>query len=842
MTTLTTAPAGLATGRGRDARLAGCFLLAVTLPLTFLANQVGGQLMSGWAWLLALLVVAPLALTEPLHPLTVRYLAPYLVFLAYGLVSLSWTDDLMKGGLTLIQLTVPALAYLVAWRAAAQVDRLLDRLAKICLGVLGLSVVLVVADKTIGLGGIQLSTRPVAISLAVLFTFATVNARSWLFTMLVGSVAILVAVLTGSRMAAAVLLLLLLFSPSLAVSWRWRMAIATLTVVLLVVLSHTQGFKERFFFDPHASLVDVLTLSDKVNTAGRRELWPRLVHTCSGSAEFGYGLGASYGLSDRLSGGTLDHPHNDYLRTYCDAGLLGSAVFWGFFLAVGVRSLRRSLRPASHRRLHAAAGLLVLAFLLFAVTDNPMVYTAHFMTPIALMIGLSDAAADRRSVRRPAVAPHRPPTRRFDLLVRIQQLRSRVPRSLTTKLSWSVVDQACSSLTNLAGGIVIARAGGPAVYGAFAVAVAVYLSAIGFQRSLVSTPLTVTSAKSEPAAMRSDIAKALTATLLLGAIASAVVLLGGWLTSGLFDQAAFAIAPWIALLLLQDFWRSCLFLQRRPRAAAANDACWGLGMLLALPLALTSHSLVPLVAFWGSGAALAAVVGFGQIRIRPAALTPAARWWSSRARAPGVWFMLDHVVFLLFTQASVFLLAALGGAAVTGGIRAVQTLLAPLGVLSAGAAALGVPELARLAATDDRRARRWAGVISLAITTVCLVYGATVLVVGARGLGFVFGAAFRRYEPAILPLVIGQLAIASSFGIDQYMSATARARARVKARIVAAVVTLPLLAMLTTRLGLSGAAWGMAIGYILLALGLRVAWRLRPGEPSSRLEVRRAGS
>jgi len=166
---------------------------------------------------------------------------------------------------------------------------------------------------------------------------------------------------------------------------------------------------------------------------------------------------------------------------------------------------------------------------------------------------------------------------------------------------------------------------------------------------------------------------------------------------------------------------------------------------------------------------------------------------------------------------------------VTGGIRAVQTLLAPLGVLSAGTAALGVPELARLAATDDRRARRWANSISLAIGAVSLAYGGILLAGGARGLGFVFGAAFRQYEPAILPLVIGQVAIGSSFGVDQYVTATALARARVKARLTMAVVTLPLLAALTARLGLDGAAWGMAVGYVLLALGLRVVWRLPRG-------------
>jgi hypothetical protein len=59
-----------------------------------------------------------------------------------------------------------------------------------------------------------------------------------------------------------------------------------------------------------------------------------------------------------------------------------------------VRSVRLAARGPD-RQLHAAAGLLVLAFILFALTDNPMVYTAHFMTPLAILLGLSDASYHR---------------------------------------------------------------------------------------------------------------------------------------------------------------------------------------------------------------------------------------------------------------------------------------------------------------------------------------------------------------------------------------------------------------------------------------------------------------
>ena len=83
--------------------------------------------------------------------------------------------------------------------------------------------------------------------------------------------------------------------------------------------------------------------------------------------------------------------HQELTTQYHEAD---SIVFWGFFLAVGVRSVRLAARTPD-RPLHAAAGLVVLAFLLFALTDNPMVYTAHFMTPLAIVLALSDGTYQR---------------------------------------------------------------------------------------------------------------------------------------------------------------------------------------------------------------------------------------------------------------------------------------------------------------------------------------------------------------------------------------------------------------------------------------------------------------
>jgi len=367
-------------------------LVFAVIPLTFVQNRVLGYQMSGWSWLLLLAAVGPLVVAEPLPQRAIGVLLPYLLFLAYACATVAWAFNFGEALATLAQFTVPALVYLLAWRVPLD-PALLARLRQASLGTLGVAALLAIVVRT-GLHtavGLELSPRPMAIGLVGVFVAATLRSRSWRFTLLVGGACLAIAILTGSRMSSLVLLVMLLVSPSLGVHWRGRAAIATLCVVLVVLLSQTAAFKERFFFSEDATLIDALTLSENLNTAGRRELWPRLLEECAPSSLTGLGLGASTFLSFDLSQGTLDHPHNEYIRCYCDVGWIGSILVWTFFLAAAFRSWAGAF-TGRDKALHGAAGQIVLALLIFAITDNPLSYTAHFMAPLAVILGFSDRA------------------------------------------------------------------------------------------------------------------------------------------------------------------------------------------------------------------------------------------------------------------------------------------------------------------------------------------------------------------------------------------------------------------------------------------------------------------
>jgi hypothetical protein len=412
-TTLTASSPGALPRRYKRPRMALAVVFAI-IPMTFIGSQALGYQFSGWAWLIDLLVVGSIVVSEPLYRRAVRSCLPYLLFHVYATVTLGWAISFDEGTLNLLQYVVPALAYLLAWRLPPSV-KLLERLRTISLRSLGvaalLSAVFIAGLET--LAGLTINARPMAISLVVLFVVATVGSTSWRYTLAIGALALGMALGTGSRMSSAVLMVMLLVSPSLGLRLGGRIAVGVACLLLILALSNTQAFKERFFYTEEASLKDLVTFSDQVNTTGRRDLWPDLTRECSTQSVTGLGIGASYRLSLTFSDGAMTQPHNEYLRVYCDQGWIGTLLIWPFFAWVLVRSCRRALLGGRDARLHGAAGQLVLALLIFSYTDNPLVYTAHFMTPMAVVLGLSDRAwaassgrPRRAEARRsPGVAP-----------------------------------------------------------------------------------------------------------------------------------------------------------------------------------------------------------------------------------------------------------------------------------------------------------------------------------------------------------------------------------------------------------------------------------------------------
>lgn len=376
---------------------AAAVVVFALIPLTFIAEpRLLGSQPSGLAWIGggAALTVALLML-----PVRRRYMLsslPYVAFLLVALISLVWVRQWQHAPPTLLQMAVPVLGYVVGCHVAPSAVR--SPIARISRVAIVVAALLVLAEEV--LGGVTLITvaaRPLGICLALLFITAVLDSPSFIRTVSYGSACAGVGFLTGSRTASAVVVLLILSSPSLKARLWQRVVIAALLVAGLLALAETPAFKERFFFNPdQASLQDAFQLSSQLNTAGRRELWPKLVEACGEAQPLGFGIGSSIDLVSELSGGVMAHPHNDYLRIWCDTGTAGSIPFWSFFALAAWHRIARVVRRRGDPVLQLAGAQAVLALLLFAITDNPVIYTAHFLTPALLLMGIAvaDTSAD----------------------------------------------------------------------------------------------------------------------------------------------------------------------------------------------------------------------------------------------------------------------------------------------------------------------------------------------------------------------------------------------------------------------------------------------------------------
>ncbi len=80
-----------------------------------------------------------------------------------------------------------------------------------------------------------------------------------------------------------------------------------------------------------------------------------------------------------------------------------------------------------------------------------------------------------------------------------------------------------------------------------------------------------------------------------------------------------AMAPWLPVLLVQDYWRWVGFMTRRPGCALANDTVFNCvqGAAFAAVFVTHTHSIVALIACWGLGSAAGALYGLRQYRVLP---------------------------------------------------------------------------------------------------------------------------------------------------------------------------------------------------------------------------------
>lgn len=232
------------------------------------------------------------------------------------------------------------------------------------------------------------------------------NARSFALTALVLLAVVIPQKLSGWRRFLPLFIAVLVL---LSVS-RTAFAIALLMLTFVVLRGRKRGRLIRgvatlvaiaavgyLLITTYSPLTERFTVGDdaiqygglKINSSGRTVLWEKIAESAARSPIYGQGPGSAGERVDQIIGGTIGHPHNDYLRLYHDVGVVGLALFVIGVLSLIAGAVRRA-KLYVHDPVHWAAALGMAAVLLAAFTDNVIVYP-FVMIPLAVVVGASRA-------------------------------------------------------------------------------------------------------------------------------------------------------------------------------------------------------------------------------------------------------------------------------------------------------------------------------------------------------------------------------------------------------------------------------------------------------------------
>lgn len=379
------------------------------------------------------------------------------------------------------------------------------------------------------------------------------------------------------------------------------------------------------------------------------------------------------------------------------------------------------------------------------------------------------------------------------------------------RATWGLADQALSSLSNLAVGVVVARSSTVADFGVYALAFGGYTIALNVSRAISTEPLAVrhsgTRTPTWQRAVRASTATALLTGFLGLLVGLAVVAVPSVPSKGVL--LAFALT--MPGLLLQDAWRWAFFVVGEGQKAFVNDLIWLLAMLAIFGgLYLTgTQSAFTLTFAWGLGAVIAAIAGRFQAGVAPR--RQLIREWVKRNWDLSPKYVGEMLAVSGTIQVYMLGITAAAGLVATAGIRGAQVLLGPVNVLNQGIRMISVPEAARALKHSYRRLWLVGLAISFGVGAGALAWGAVFLllpaVVGRELLG---PGVWNQAHAVLVPVILLQALGASNAGAFAILRALTAATRGLRVRLISSVVLITCGITGAYLWGPKGAAWGLA--------------------------------
>jgi hypothetical protein len=382
-------------------------------------------------------------------------------------------------------------------------------------------------------------------------------------------------------------------------------------------------------------------------------------------------------------------------------------------------------------------------------------------------------------------------------------------RVVRRRVAWMIVDQALSSVSNIATAIVAAATLSARDFGAFGAAFLVYALVIGVCRGIVTEPLISMHSHIETESLRPWLSAAAGSAIDLGVVSALGIVVIAAVLGGVSWIALGALALVLPGLLLQDAWRYCYVAAGRPKAAVVNDSVWcGIeAVALALLLLTGNLTLGTIVLAWGGSGAIAGLVGSVQAGTTPRIMS--TRRWLAEHRHLSWRYTSEFALATGSSQVALILVGPLAGLAALGALRGALVFFGPVVVIFTGSYLALAAEGARM---RDQPARLRRMMVSTSFALV--VVGSLSLLTGIFLPGSIGRSLFgETWEPArrvLVPVGVAVLGNCAASGAVVGLRALAAARASLRARLIVAPLSLVAPLVGATR-GAAGFAVGLAI-------------------------------
>ncbi|GLV98682.1 hypothetical protein [Streptomyces lavendulae] len=381
----------------------------------------------------------------------------------------------------------------------------------------------------------------------------------------------------------------------------------------------------------------------------------------------------------------------------------------------------------------------------------------------------------------------------------------------------SVLDQAASSATNILVLVLAARLSSASGFADFSMVYVTFSVLLGLNMAYVGQTVVLEKGGRLATVCRSSVLFTAAASAVAGLLLAVV----GLALAGDAGRAFLALGLVLAPVLVQDGLRYCFSALRVPQRALAADSLRLLCVVAALAAQPAGASAGRLVLVWGLSALPALGLGLWLLRPHVRGARADLRPYLRRGHL-GQRFVVEFAVGNGSSQLAVLGLGAFATPLAVGALRGATTLFGPLNVLFNSANAFGPPVVGR--ASGKRGVVRLTALMGAALAVLGAGWAAVLYALpdrlGRHLLGDTWAAA-----AALLPATGAQYAV---MGLGTCALLTLRVlnpKATLSLQIVFSLLSVALLLGGYALWGVTGAAWGLALGSAAKAAAgwLRVA-------------------